>query len=201
MREQKIQFPGDHKNLFYFALRLKRGDVGVMPTDTVYGIVASAMIPESVERVYKIRERNIHKPCIILIPDVNSLSKFSVPLSTPCMRKLEKLWPGAVSVILECSEEKYSYLHREMKTLAFRVPAEKWLRKFLAISGPIVAPSANLEGENPATTLEEAKGYFKDLVDFYIDGGKSNTVPSTLVQCVNGTVKVIRKGAVQVEEN
>lgn len=173
---------------------LKNGEVGILPTDTVYGIVASALLPKVVERVYRLRKRRPDKPLIILISSLDQLKLFNIQLEEKIENFLEKIWPNPVSVILPCPDKKFLYLHRGTKTLAFRVPAKDSLRKLLEKTGPLIAPSANLEGEKPAETIEEAKKYFGDDVSFYLDQGKLISPPSTLITIENNQVKILRQG-------
>ncbi len=160
------------------AKTLREGGLAVMPTDTIYGIVARAEDPKAVERVYKVRGRDRKKPCIILIGRQSQLKKFSVRLSETQKRTLGRYWPGPVSVVLDCLSEKFSYLHRGTKTLAFRLPDEPALRKLLLKTGPVCAPSANAEGAPPARNILEAKKYFGKKVDFYASGGESSAESS-----------------------
>lgn len=177
---------------------IKAGKVGVIPTDTIYGLVANALIPDAVARVYRLKEREPGKPCIVLIPDVSELKRFGISLSARDRAALSRVWPGAVSVILPCAEERFSYLHRGTKTLSFRSPADGWLKEFLKASGPLVAPSANPEGAPPARDVNEAKRYFGNRVDFYVDGGTRDGQPSTLVRYEEGKFVVLRQGAARV---
>lgn len=172
---------------------LRRGGVGVLPTDTIYGIVGSALSKKSVERIYKIRRRNFKKPLIILINSIADLKNFKIKIDKNSRKILDKIWPGAVSVILPCPGEEFSYLHRGMKTLAFRLPKPQWLRCLLSKTGPLVAPSVNPEGLPSAKTIKEAKKYFGDGVDFYADTGRLDKPPSTIISIKNGKIKVIRK--------
>lgn len=174
---------------------LKEGGVAVIPTDTLYGIVGSALLKETVEIIYRLRQRTPSKPTIILISSLKDLKLFNVTVDAKTEKFLEKVWPGPVSVILPCPEEKFSYLHRGTNTLAFRLPDKKDLRKLLQKTGPLVAPSANLEGEPPAQTIREAKKYFGDEVQFYVDGGKLSSLPSTLIKIDNGNLGILREGA------
>jgi len=176
---------------------LKIGGVGILPTDTLYGLVASAFNEKAVERVYKLRKRNPDKPMIVLIYSLEDLKKFGIELSSAQFETVGKIWPGKVSIVFACNSEKYSYLHRGKNTLAFRLPQEEWLRGLLRQAGPLVAPSANFEGEKPARTISEAKKYFADDVDFYVDFGKLNSKPSTIIKFENGELKVLREGAVK----
>lgn len=172
---------------------LKAGGVGIVPTDTLYGICASAFSPKAVERIYAIKGRSEAKPFIILISSVDDLKKFGIKLSAENIAYLDTTWPAAVSVILPCPLKKYAYLHRGVMSLAFRVPKSKKLRDFLDATGPLVAPSANPQGEEPAHTIAEAKKYFGDQVDFYMAGGRKEGKPSKIVSIVSGKPEVLRK--------
>jgi L-threonylcarbamoyladenylate synthase len=171
---------------------LVAGGVGVLPTDTIYGIVGSALDKKVVEKIYRLRKRNRKKPMIVLISSLGDLKKFGVQV-TPTTRKiLQKAWPGKVSVILPSRSKKVAYLHRGTNAIAFRMPKPAWLRKLLVKTGPLVAPSANIEGKPPARTVGEAKKYFADKVDFYVDAGRLVSKPSTLIELRGGTVRVLR---------
>lgn len=171
---------------------LREGGVAVMPTDTTYGIVASALDEKAVHEVYRLRKRDLNKPFIILISDRTELRKFGVGL-TPAQEKiLAKVWPGSVSVVLPCADDTFSYLHRGGKTLAFRVPAKRELRALLRSTGPLVVPSANPQGHPVAKTIPEARAYFGHHVNFYQDGGTVTAAPSKLIDITDGTEKIIR---------
>lgn len=178
---------------------LKKGGVGILPTDTVYGIVASAFSKRGVERVYRLRKRSSRKAYIILINSLSDLVVFDVRIDKEVRTILRRVWPGKVSVVLPLLQKKqFHYLDRGLGTLAFRLPDDPFLKKLLKKSGPLVAPSANPEGKPPASTIEEAAAYFGSRVDFYIDGGTQTTKPSTLIVFTPNGVKVLRRGAVHI---
>lgn len=179
---------------------LKQGGIGVIPTDTLYGMVASAWNETAVERGYILRNRDLEKACIILIADIADLEIFSVHPSSKEREWLGSVWPGKVSVLLSCPHADLRYLTRGTGNLAFRIPDDESLRAFLRETGPLIAPSTNPQGENPAETIAEAKEYFGDAVDFYIDGGMLQSLPSTIVKLENDCVTVIRSGAVKMNE-
>lgn len=162
--------------------KIKSGAVAILPTDTIYGIVGSALRPDVVERVYELQMRPSKKPVIVLISGVEDLKKFKIILSPKYMAFLKKIWPAPISVIIPCPEDEYKYLHRGTKAVAFRIPKDEWLRNFLKKTGPLVAPSANPEGLKPAMTVQDAKNYFGERVDVYIDGGIKKGEPSMLIE-------------------
>lgn len=159
---------------------LKKDGVVVMPTDTIYGIVGKALEENTVERIYEIKKRNSNKPCIILIGDIKELEKFEIILSEEKKKILENYWPGPVSVVLD--------------PFAFRLPFPKSLRNLLLKTGPLIAPSANTEALPPAKNIEEAKKYFGEKVDLYIDGGEIEAKASKLIKLNNdGSILVLRE--------
>ena len=184
---------------------LRSGGIGIFPTDTIYGIVGSALQPETVERIYFWRKRDFRKPPIILAASVHDIKKFGIVIDAATKKILARVWPGKVSVILPISPRekraltKFKYLHRGTKALAFRVPRLAWLRKLLQETGPIIAPSANIEGEPPALTIRAAKKYFGKNVDFYADAGQLASKPSTLIKIKEGKAIVVREGAVKID--
>ncbi len=178
---------------------LKSGKVGVMPTDTIYGIVGSALKPETVEEIYRLRKRNPDKPMIILISSIDDLNYFDIEITQEQEDFLKKNWPNPLSVILPCPSEQFTYLHRGKKSLAFRMPKNENLLELLKNTGPLVAPSANLGNEKPAEILDDAKKYFGDKVSFFLDGGKLQSKPSTIIQLYkDGKVIVLREGNFKV---
>lgn len=179
---------------------MKRGKVGIIPTDTIYGVVASTWSKKAVERAYKILKRDPRKPFIILISSIRDLALFNIKLDNATRDILKKIWPGKISVILQCPDKKFQYLHRGTKTLAFRVPKRKSLLKILKKTGPLISTSANPQGSKPAATIAQAKKYFGDGVDFYIDGGKIKSLPSTLVEIKDGKIIIVRTGAVKIRK-
>lgn len=172
---------------------LRNGGVGVLLSDTIYGIVGQALNETAVERIYRIKHRNHHKPFIILISSVDDLALFGVYLHREERAFVETVWPGPVSVILSCPGKKWAYLHRGTETLAFRMPNKPTLLTLLRSTGPLVAPSANPEHLPPARSLREARAYFGDLVDFYASGGRPHHKPSSIVKIHDKTVEYLRR--------
>jgi len=164
-----------------------------MPTDTLYGVVGRAEDKNVVERIYEIRKRNKSKPCIILIANLNELIKFGISITKIQRLEIEK-FTEPTSFIMDCADENLSYLHRGTRTLAFRIPAQEELGKLLLEVGPLIAPSANIEGLPPAQNISEAKEYFGDSVDLYIDGGRITGRASKIIKLhKDGKVDIIRE--------
>ncbi len=172
----------------------------VCETDTLYGICTSAFVKENVETIYDLKGRDENKPFIILLSELSDLKSFGVTLSANQKTFLEMIWPGKVSVILPCPDKKFKYLHRGTNSLAFRIPKKNSIRDILEITGPLVAPSVNHQGEKPAETITEARAMFGDEIDAYISGGKLAGAPSTLITFEGDSLVCLREGAVSFEQ-
>lgn len=176
-----------------FAELIRNGKVGIIPTDTIYGISASIFSPEAVEKIYKIKNRNPKKPCIILVGSFADLKIIGIEISGKKNKMLRKFWPGKVSIILPCLSQKLKYLHCGKKTLALRFPKEKKLVEFLSKTGPLISTSANPEGKKPARNIKEARKYFGDKIDFYLDDGDLNESPSVMMDFTGEKIKIIKR--------
>ncbi|MBP7805265.1 MAG: threonylcarbamoyl-AMP synthase [Candidatus Pacebacteria bacterium] len=161
---------------------LKKGGIGVFPTDTLYGLVGSAGSRRAVERIYAVKKRDTKKPLIVLISKWSDLEAFGIKLTKSQMTYARRVWPGRVSIIFPCPDKKLSYLHRGTGSIAIRFPRNKVLQLLLRKTGPLVAPSANPESLPPAETVREARDYFGDTADFYYPGGRKKGNPSRLIR-------------------
>ena len=165
---------------------LLAGGIAVVRTDTLYGIVARADDEDAVEKVYQAKGRNARKSCIVLVANASQaygdISTIDHERSLP------------TSILVE-SPNAPAWLLRENSLIAHRIPGIDWLQDVIARTGPLIAPSANPEGLPPAATIAEAKKYFGEKVDVYIDGGAvpANTPPSRLIRIHDdGSVERLR---------
>jgi L-threonylcarbamoyladenylate synthase len=175
---------------------LKKGAVGILPTDTVYGLVCSAADPQAVVRLYAAKHRE-HKPGTLIAATLQQLKDLG--LHARYLKAVEQFWPGPVSVIIPTTA--VDYLRQGVAGLAVRIPDDGATQDLLTQVGPLLTTSANQPGEPIANTVEEARAYFGDTVDFYVDGGDmSGRPPSTVVRIVDDAIEVLREGAVKIDE-
>jgi len=209
---------------------LNKDGVVVLPTDTLYGIIGRALSKKTVERIYEIKGRDRSKPFIVLITSYKDLEIFGVNLpllrgetgigtqsqdlehSVFQMRKVYSsckevqrprgsVFKPKVTVVLPCPSNKFKYLHRGTKSIAFRMIGKKNKNLFNLIKkvGPVVAPSANPQEFNHAETITQAKGYFGNKIDLYINSGPKVGKSSTLVKFENDKLIVLRQGQVKIK--
>jgi L-threonylcarbamoyladenylate synthase len=176
--------------------RLKNGEVGVIPTDTVYGLAASALDEKAVGRLYALKSRE-QKPGTIIAASTDQLKELGV--EKKLLALTENLWPGPISIILPVGKA-FAYLHQGVGDIAIRVVDDPAVQKMLEQTGPLVTSSANRPGEPVSVAVQQAWEYFHDTVDFYVDGGdRSGRAPSTIIRLLDdGEIDVIRPGAVKL---
>lgn len=178
--------------------KLQDGAIGVIPTDTVYGVACQAGDQAAVERLYALKNRE-QKPGTVIAASVAQLVELGI--KARYLKAVEQYWPGAITIVIPAESPALSYLHMGKWSLGVRIPADTKLVKYLEQTGPLLTSSANHPGEPPANTIEEAKAYFGDQVDFYVDGGDlSDKQPSTVIRIVDDAVEVLRPGAVTIDE-
>jgi tRNA threonylcarbamoyl adenosine modification protein (Sua5/YciO/YrdC/YwlC family) len=174
------------------------GAIAVIPTETVYGVVARAVDQVAVKRLYELKHRH-QKPGTLVAASIDQLVTLGIPRRY--LTAVEQYWPGAISVVIP-SGLKLEYLDSGKHSLAIRIPDHADLLRLLEQTGPLLTSSANMPGEPPANTIAEAREYFGDRVDLYQDGGDlSGRAPSTVIRIIDDAIEVLRAGAVKINEN
>ncbi len=170
---------------------INQGSIGLLPTDTVYGLVCSAKNRQSIDRIYKAKGRE-KKPGTFIASNIEQLE--SLGLKRRYLKAVAEYWPGPVSILIPCFN-LVNNLDENTNYLAVRIPDTYELTQLLEKVGPLLTSSANKTGHIPVTNMAQAKKIFKDDLDFYVDGGDySNKQASALIQIIDDAVEVIRPG-------
>jgi len=177
---------------------LQNGAVGVLPTDTLYGVVCRAEDEQAVARLYALKSRE-RKPGTVIAATIAQLVKLGV--KARYLRAVEQFWPGAVSVQLPL-DGTLAYYHQGVFHGAFRIPDDQKVCELLQKTGPLLTSSANQPGKPPANTIDEAQKYFGNQVDFYVDGGDlSGRGASTVLRVVDDAIEILRQGSVIIQSD
>lgn len=176
---------------------INSGAVGVIPTDTVYGLVAKASLPEAITAHYAVKNREL-APGTMIGPSVEAFEELG--FSSRQLSRVAHYWPAPLSVVLNAADVP-EYLKQKRPALPVRIPADEKVLKLLQATGPLMTTSANRSGEPTSTSVNEAIAYFGDLIDFYVDGGElGERPPSTIVGFdESGELTVFRAGAFPVD--
>jgi L-threonylcarbamoyladenylate synthase len=182
------------------AYLMREGGVVVYPTETVYGIGCIPSDPDAAQRICEIKGR-ADKPLPLICADIESARKI-VEMSPAAEKLAEKFWPGPLTMVLPAKVKYSMWVQHGATTLGIRVspyPIAQKLAK--AAGGVIVSTSANISGDDPAKTAQEAKEIFNGKVDAIVDGGPSpGGESSTVVDLTGEEIWLLRKGPVSGEE-
>ena len=183
--------------------KLKKGAIGIFPTDTVYGIGCDALHTKALQNLYHIKKRDLSKPINVLVSNIDMVQKFVINVHPLEKLLMEKFWPGALTVILDKSSIVPDILTAGLNTIGIRMPNHKLCLKIIEQFGsPLAMSSANLSDKQPITNLGDILNYFDTKVDFVMDGGTiANGVPSTIVKVENNEIiKILREGSITAKE-
>lgn len=152
-------------------LALGRGELVVMPTDTVYGLSADAFSPEAVQRLLDAKGRTRQAPPPVLVPGIPTLDALAENVPAEIRALVAEFWPGGLTVILPARKSLDWDLGDTNGTVALRMPNNRVALELLAETGPLAVSSANLTGEAAASTAQDAERMLGDSVSVYLDGG------------------------------
>ncbi|MDO4807118.1 MAG: L-threonylcarbamoyladenylate synthase [Coriobacteriales bacterium] len=177
---------------------LREGGVLVMPTDSVYGIgcVATPHNPAH-ERIFSIKQRNRKQTLPWLVADPSDVLTYGRDVPVWMERLAHELWPGALTLVVRASDAVPKEYRAANDTIALRVPDSNLVRSLAREVGPLATTSANIHGEEAATSGAGVERSIIEAADLTLDAGPAPlAIPSTIVGCEDGAPKVYREGAI-----
>lgn len=191
---------------------IARGELIVMPTDTVYGLAADAFTPAAVQRLLDAKGRGRDQPPPVLVAGQAALAALVEEIPEPVQRLVDEFWPGGLTIVLPAQPSLSWDLGDTLGTVAVRMPDQRVALELLEETGPLAVSSANLTGEDAAASAEDAQRMLGESVSVYLDaGGTETALASTIVDAtslirrgaddaVEPRVRVLREGAVTREQ-
>ena len=181
---------------------LKSGGMVAFPTDTVYGLGASANVPEAVARVYEVKGRPRNMPMPLLLARLSQIEDVAQSVSPLARLLARKFLPGALTLVLPKSRAVPDIVTAGGDTVAVRIPAHPVPAALASgLGAPLLGTSANLSGRPSALTAGEVYTQFGEQIDLVIDGGRSlGGRESTIVDVTGEVPVVLREGAIALSE-
>jgi len=177
-------------------LALKHGDVVVYPTDTLYALGADIYNEDAVRRIFKIKNRPVNIPLSVAVANFESIESIAI-VNDIAWRLAEHFLPGPLTLILNKKSTISSNITGGLDKVAVRIPDNEVALELLSKFGPLTATSANVHDMETPRDIEGIKKQFKDGdVAVYLDCGKLNALPSTIVDITTKTPKIIREGII-----
>lgn len=181
---------------------LRAGGLVAFPTETVYGLGASALDEKAVSRVFAAKGRPADNPLIVHVAAPDEISRVAASVSPLARRLVDQYWPGPLTVVLDARPEVPRATTGGLGTVAVRMPAHVVSLELLRDAGvPIAAPSANRSGRPSPTTAADVVDDLGGAIDLVLDGGRSPVgIESTVVDARGTAPVVLREGAVTRED-
>jgi len=188
---------------------LGRGELVVLPTDTVYGLAADAFNPAAVQRLLDAKGRTRQSPPPVLVPGIPTIDALAESVPDEVRALVAEFWPGGLTVILSARASLNWDLGDTNGTVALRMPNNAVALELLVETGPLAVSSANLTGAPAASTAHDAERMLGDAVSVYLDGGAvgvdyvdteagtgSTIVDATGLLGAGGSLTIVRRGVI-----
>ena len=187
---------------------ISRGELVVLPTDTVYGIAADAFSPTAVHRLLVAKGRGREMPPPVLVASEEMMRALVATVPDAVQKLIDEFWPGGLTILLPAQPSLTWDLGETKGTVGVRMPDRRLVLELIEETGPLAVSSANLTGKAAAITVDDAKDMLDDSVAVYLDGGMSaDGIPSTIVDATSvaageegAQMRVLRYGAVTREQ-
>ncbi len=188
-----------------------RGELVVVPTDTVYGVAADAFSPEAVQRLLDAKGRTRQAPPPVLIPGIPTLDALAETVPDEVRALVAEFWPGGLTVILPARASLQWDLGETRGTVALRMPDNRLALELLSETGPLAVSSANLTGRTAASTAQDAEEMLGNSVSVYLDGGPvgeaytgheagtGSTIVDATALADGGELRIVRHGVISDE--
>lgn len=172
-------------------------------TDTVWGLGCLPESEKAVKKIYEIKKREAVKPLILMSDEMYNLFDYLKPIPMPAQRLIKEHFPGALTMVLDKSSKTPDYITSGFKTVGIRVPNNAVFAEICrCIPNRVLATtSANVSGEPPALTYDEAVKFIGNKVDYVVKdyGCKAEGLASTVAGFVDGEIKIFRQGAIFIK--
>ena len=181
---------------------LINGDIIALPTETVYGLAANIYLDSALEKVFKLKKRPSYNPLIVHISNASILEQIAKNIPAKARELANVFWPGPLTLVLEKQDQIPDRVTAGKPTVAVRVPNHPIALQLLkSLNFPLAAPSANPFGSLSPTSAEHVAHYFKEEINFILDGGPCSCgLESTIIGFENDEPVLYRYGAISIEE-
>lgn len=174
---------------------LSKGEIAILPTDTVYGLTGDATSLKAIKLANDIKKREKPQPLLILVSSIDMLKKYTKNISDLELEVINKYWPNKLTVLFEKNDLLSDELTASSPYVGVRMPDNKLLLDIMnKYNKPLLSTSANIHSKDVITKISLLEDEMRDSVSYIYDAGELSTTASTLIKIENGKIKILREG-------
>jgi L-threonylcarbamoyladenylate synthase len=174
---------------------LSKGEIAILPTDTVYGLTGDATSLKAIKLANDIKKREKPQPLLILVSSIEMLKKYTKNISDLELEIINKYWPNKLTILFEKNELLSDELTASSPYVGVRMPNNKLLLDIMnKYNKPLLSTSANIHSKDVITKISLLESEMKESVSYIYDAGELSTTASTLIKVENGKIKILREG-------
>ena len=190
----------DPRSLARSLALLQAGHLVAFPTDTVYGLGASAFNPQSIDKLFAVKGRDTAKAIAVLIGEPEALAQVASQIDRVARRLAECFWPGPLTLVIPRHPDLPDNLS-PLPTIGVRMPDHPVALELLRQTGPLAVTSANLSGQPNTVTAQQVFAQLSGRLPLIIDGGQTpGGQPSTVVDCTGPEMVILRPGPLSYQD-
>lgn len=174
---------------------LKKGNLVITPTDTVYGIMGDALNEEAIEKVYIAKKRIDRKPLLLLVSNIDMLYKYTSSLNDLEKELINKYMPGKLTMILKKNDLVSNNITNNSEYVGIRIPDNKELIEIINMLGnPVISTSANISSKEVITNTDKIEKELLEYISYVEDGGEILAKSSTIIKVKDNKIEFLREG-------
>ena len=174
---------------------LSKGEIAILPTDTVYGLTGDATSLKAIKLANDIKKREKPQPLLILVSSIDMLKKYTKNISDLELEVINKYWPNKLTILFEKNDLLSDELTASSPYVGVRMPNNKLLLDIMnKYNKPLLSTSANIHSKDVITKILLLENEMRDSVSYIYDAGELSTTASTLIKIENGKIKILREG-------
>ena len=179
---------------------LEKGGAVVLPTETVYGLFAKALVKKAVDHVYQLKRRPRDKALNLNVASLEDIFSFSKHQPVYLKKLVETFLPGPLTIILEANDKVPYWINSDLTTVGFRMPSHPVTLELIRAFGPLIGPSANISGHTSGVSFKEILKDFGQEVLGIEDDTFLTGQDSTILDLSSDKVKILRQGSITRED-
>lgn len=174
---------------------INNGELAIIPTDTVYGIVGDATNIDVVHKVYEVKKRDYSKPLILMVSSIDMLKRYVDSINDKEKQLIRKYWPGKLTILFKKNNKVSDIITSGSPLVGIRYPNNKDLIELMEkLDKPLISTSCNISSKDVITSIDMLEEDISKYVSYIYDGGILSNTSSTIVKVVDERLEILRDG-------